>query len=77
MNRHILKKLFSLLGCVRNFIYQLLCFVVKGWAELKSERIVFRLGYRKIIPFLQKENEGCTDIIAGSTPLSRTYQGKP
>lgn len=70
INRRFLEKLFSLLGYVRNFIYQLLYFAVKEWAKLRRQGLVFRLGYSKVIPFLRKKNEGCTDNIAGSTPLS-------
>lgn len=70
INRHFLETLFSLLGYVRNFFYQPLYFAVKGWAKLRRQGLVFRLGYNQIIPFLRKKNEGCTDNIAGSTRLS-------
>jgi len=54
VNRRFLEKLFSLLGYVRNFIYQMLYFAVKGWAKLRRQGLVFRLDYSKITPFLRK-----------------------
>lgn len=35
INRYFLKKLFSLLGYIRNFIYELLYFAVIGWGILR------------------------------------------
>lgn len=72
--RHFLKKLFSLLGYIKNFIYQLLCFAVMGWGILRR-RAWIQAWLQQDHPVPARGKRSCTCNISGDTPLSWSPAG--